>query len=128
MRKTGVHEMPYIPCSPKMSTSDKASPVSEQMASLAQQLLDGKIGICSASRQIRDLAWRNCDDPWKHEALKVFLAIDSETDHLPLGKERSVWQPAALLEKDDEIAKCDAFFREQAMSAAAHLLEEQKAR
>ena len=110
----------------KMSASDKASPLSEEIASLARLLLEGKIGICCASRQIRDLAWRNCDDPWKHEALKVFLAIDTETDHLPLGKERSVWEPAALLEKDEEIAKCDAFFREQAMSAAARLLEEQE--
>jgi hypothetical protein len=109
-----------------MKTPEKDSPQMTEIAALAQQLLDGKIGVSLASRRIRDLAWQVFDDPWKQGSLAAFLAIDTETDHLPLGKERSSWDTVALEAKDEEIAKCDAFYRDQAREAAERFLAESR--
>lgn len=109
-----------------MDIASNAGAQEEAIAALARQLLEGKIGVCFGSRQIRDLAFKTYCDPWTYESLKTFLIVDTETDHLPLGEERSGWQPAALIEKDEEIATCDALFREQVLSAAGQLLESRK--
>ena len=51
------------------------------------------------------------------EDLTVFVAIDSETDHLPLGKVRELWSQAALERLEPEIAEAEAWAKEYGVRA-----------
>nr|WP_230489751.1 hypothetical protein [Leptospira noguchii] len=54
------------------------------------------------------------DDP----LFRIFLGIDSETDHLPIEDERNLWDPKALIEKDKEIREMEINFESEARIAA----------
>ena len=81
-----------------------------KVRALAQRIIDGQVGIIEGSRQI--LLYQS----WLHargdEAFNVFRAIESQTDHLPIGKVRDLWSPDALKEKDKEIKEVEEFYRE----------------
>lgn len=47
------------------------------------------------------------------DAYNFMRAIASETDDLPLGTVRDLWDPKALVEKDREIARCEELWRKQ---------------
>ena len=84
-------------------------------------LTTGKIGLLLAARKLAVLRFRligdKLDDDWR-----IFAAIDSETDHLPTGKERVHWQAEALAEKDIEIKESELFYHEPALAAAYRLI------
>lgn len=84
-------------------------------------LTTGKIGVLLAARKLAGLRFTligdKLDDDWR-----IFVAIDSETDHLPTGKERVHWQTEALAEKDIEIKESELFYHEQALAAAYRLI------
>lgn len=50
------------------------------------------------------------------EDFDLIRAIESETDHLPIGRVRQLWHPDSLQEKDREIARCESFWHEQMKS------------
>jgi hypothetical protein len=46
------------------------------------------------------------------EDRRFIIAIESETDHLPIGVVRKLWAPDALKEKDVEIARIEELYRD----------------
>jgi hypothetical protein len=62
--------------------------VRAQMLLLARGVLTGDVGLSAAARELR----RYCDDvePEIGALLNVFVGLDSETDALPIGKERAL--------------------------------------
>ena len=52
-----------------------------------------------------------------------FVAIDSESDHLPVGEARQHWNPEVLRAKDAEVAKFEAFYREKAFEVCRRLIQ-----
>ena len=46
------------------------------------------------------------------EDFKVFAAVSSETEDLPIGAERRNWHPDALAEKDEEVKRMAAVYFE----------------
>lgn len=58
--------------------------------------------------------------------LLVFVAIDSETDDLPVENERSHWLPEALREKDIEIKRCEDLYRQAALDASENIIRRWK--
>lgn len=83
--------------------------------------LEGRAGLIEAARDLWDCAFRLRaeDDPDFH----LFLVIDSDTDHLPIGRFREGWAADSLLIKDREIREVEAFYRSDAVSAAKSLIE-----
>jgi hypothetical protein len=85
-------------------------------------LIAGSIGLINASRKLSSLrhqiAGEDLDDDWR-----VFVGLDSETDHLPVGEERKHWQADALAKKDVEIKKSEGSYRDRAIVAAQNLLK-----
>jgi len=53
----------------------------------------------------------------------VFVSIDSETDHLPVGEMRNHWNPGVLVLKDWELAEAEKLHRIQAYDACKSLIE-----
>ena len=82
---------------------------------------DGRLGVVDAARQLSALGHsvRAERDP----DFTTFVAIDSESDHLPVGRVRREWAPDALQRKDAEIHIVEERWREEALKAAQNLLE-----
>ncbi len=84
-----------------------------------ERLLARDVGVVEASREIWRLAGR-------HSVLMpqaaIFKAIDSKSDHLPVGRQRDSYDSDALRAKDVELVEIDRQFRNQAELAAAALL------
>ena len=59
-------------------------------------------------------------DYW--EPLRTFVGIDSETDHLPIGAVRALWNPDALKDKETEIASAERRWIKAAREAAKDLI------
>jgi hypothetical protein len=85
----------------------------------AIDLLEGRLGVIEAARELSKLAYwtdlRSDDD------LATFVAIDSETDALPVGDVRQYWSAEALQRKDPEIQHAEELYRQVALEAAERL-------
>jgi hypothetical protein len=53
---------------------------------------------------------------------KFIIAIDSETDDLPIGKLRELWHPDFLPEKDQEIERCNRLWRDDFRAVCERIL------
>jgi hypothetical protein len=106
-----------------MSLADNSSGTAEQnVAQVAQAILDGRISIIAGARQIRQFCGGHAGLDERDPDLITFVGIDSETDDLPIGDVREYWAPDVLAQKDLEIERCEAMYREPALEAASHLV------
>ena len=101
-----------------MDTDQKKSRAKE----VAQAVLSGRIGMLDACRELARLG----DTPgvMSEEIHIVFLGSHSETDHLPLGAVRDLWDPQVLLEKDRQIAEMEAHWRDRVLAACWNILDQ----
>jgi hypothetical protein len=80
--------------------------VRRQVVSTAQAMLDGELSFLIGSRRLAAL--RHETDTAAGDAdFLIFLAIDSETDALPLGAVREHWDRAALARLEPEIEEAE---------------------
>ena len=84
-------------------------------------MLCGELGIIAGSRLLVSLCSRVSSLDHDPDFL-LFVGIDSETDHLPVGDVRQHWAPVALASKDEEIRSAEAFYRDDAIAACKALL------
>jgi hypothetical protein len=77
---------------------------------IAQAVLDGRTTVLEAVRQLVSMA--HTDAVAELEDRRFIIGIESETDHLPIGKVRNLWAPGALKEKDLEIAHKEESYRD----------------
>jgi hypothetical protein len=72
----------------------------EKMASIANGVLGGEIGLWEGTRQLahlsRSLSEAEASDP----NVLVFVGVDSELDDFPIGSARERWAAEALADKD----------------------------
>ncbi len=93
----------------------------QKVARIARDILDGSVGVIEASRALVALRFEVAVDEWDQDFI-TFVGIDSETDDLPVGQTREHWSADALAKKDQEIARCEALYRESAREAASHFV------
>ena len=93
-----------------------------QMVAICEALLNEDIGVVNASRRLTSLGHELWENPNNVEGFTTFVAIESETDHLPVDKERHNWNEEALERKDKEIAEAEQSYRDSALQAASELL------
>jgi hypothetical protein len=88
---------------------------------VSRELLEGRLGVIEAARELSRLRYDVGaeSDP----DFIMFVAIDSETDHLPIGTVRREWTPDALEAKDREIREYEERSREEAYNAARNILK-----
>jgi hypothetical protein len=91
----------------------------------AEEMIAGKTGIIAGSRMLSGLRFE-LDVPEDDEDFLSFVAIDSETDDLPVGQEREFWSPEALKEKDVEIQRCEDIYRQSATEACESIIRRWK--
>ena len=106
-----------------MTTSSDISTVDEQrreMVRVAHSILDGSIGIVAGARQLTRLRFPSRAE--NDSDILVFVGIDSQTDHLPLGDVRRLWNIDVLKVKDEELQAYEAQVRERAFGSCKSLI------
>jgi hypothetical protein len=83
-----------------------AQSVRQQIVSTAKAMLDGQLSFLLGSRLLAPLRHQTDASRFDQDFL-VFVAIDSQTDALPLGAVREHWDQAALARLEAEIAEAE---------------------
>lgn len=97
--------------------------VDHELRRTAEQLLAGEIGVIVASRAFCALRLEVANVwPELAEALMTFVAINSQTDALPLGSVREAWSSASLAREDRKVAQAENEYRESARQASRKVL------
>lgn len=98
-----------------------------KIVAICEAILHEEIGVIAGSRRLNRLEAELLHNEvgWfqRDEDFLTFVAIDSETDHLPVDSERRNWSVDALERKDEEIAKAEAFYQGDAFAACRKLIE-----
>lgn len=91
--------------------------VSVALAMLNEELpfLEGAVQMLAIKNRLSGVADRDPD-------FDVFVAIQSETDHLPLEAQRQLWSPTALVELEPEIRRAEEWAKSFAPSACRSLI------
>jgi hypothetical protein len=92
---------------------------------VAENILSGEVGIIEGARKLTAISYR-LDSAETETDFLVFMATASETDYLPVGKERELWVKSALQEKDVEIMQAENYHKENILSACRVLIEKWK--
>lgn len=92
-----------------------------KVIAICEVILSEEIGIISGSRKLKGLSRLISDD--HDEDFMIFIAVDSETDHLPVDWERKNWSIEALQRKDLEIEEYEKDFKEIVFSACKKLMK-----
>ncbi|WP_341648831.1 hypothetical protein [Thauera humireducens] len=104
-------------------TNDKyVASVRKRIGELVQAMSIGEVCFLEGARLLSSLHHEAAvadDDP----DFQVFVAIASETDHLPIGKSRIHWSPEALAKHQPELDSATKWAREVSANACSSLLE-----
>ena len=91
-----------------------------KIIAICEAILNEEIGVIAGSRILNRLEIELHSQVGqfdRDEDFIPFVAIDSETDHLPVDRERANWSEEALARKDKEIAESEAFHKDSAFAA-----------
>lgn len=91
-----------------------------ELRSVATSMLEGRLHLIEGVRKICALRF-NIDQPG-HEVFVPVIAVDSETDHFPLGKMRNECASDYLKKIDAEMNKYIADAKQQILSACEEIL------
>jgi hypothetical protein len=94
----------------------------KQVVETAKNIIAGSLSVIEGSRLLAGLRFKVCDDSFDSDFLR-FVAIDSETDHLPIGREREHWGADALAKKDKEIKAAEEIYGEDVLAACRKLIQ-----
>ena len=75
--------------------------------------------LLEAVRELCPLA--HTDAISEEEDRELIIAIESETDDLPIGKVRELWAPDALAEKGKEINRAEELYKTQFLEACKRI-------
>jgi hypothetical protein len=87
---------------------------------VACNLVAEKMGVIEGCRELSSM--RHAFGESLADDFRTFVAIDSETDDLPVGTVRREWNPAALVRQDIRIAECEERYKSHAIEAAERLI------
>jgi len=87
---------------------------------IAQAVLDGRTTILEAARALFSLA--HTEAVPDVEDRRLIIAVESETDDLPVGEVRKLWAPDSLKEKDVEIARAETLYRDAFLQACQRIV------
>ena len=95
--------------------------INKEIVEIANRVLNQELGSIEASRTLIRLFYQIKKDDDKN--LMVFKALDSETDHLPLGKLRENYSPNKLEVMDNEVKSYEHTYRESINLACKNIIK-----
>ncbi|HMA13969.1 MAG: DUF2489 domain-containing protein [Bacteroidota bacterium] len=99
---------------------DKPQEAIEEILEICRGLLDDSIPVVEGCRRLTSL--RHQVDTDRCDAFDTFIAVDSETDHLPFGEVRAQCSSEWLETADAQIGAAERLYREPVHKAADALL------
>ena len=106
----------------KLSHEEYVLQQRRKVAKLASDVLEGDLSILEAAIEIAKFRFE-LDVDENDKDLLVFIGIESEIDHLPIGPERKYWNEDALKEKERQIKECETWAKEFGLKACKSLLD-----
>ena len=91
-----------------------------ELLDIAEAILRGDIGVILGSRRMQAFRF-DLGDEFDADFM-TFVAVDSETDHLPVDDERRNWSDDALTRKDAEISEAEDFHRQEVFRACRQVI------
>jgi len=92
-----------------------------RVVEIARQVILGTLGVIEGSRELSQLRHAVSDNDHDPD-FSFFVALDSETDDLPLGSVRTHWAAYALAKKDEQIRRIEADTRDEALQHCERLV------
>lgn len=97
-----------------------------KIVAICEAILYEEISVIAGSRRLHHLEFQLSDilgaEVRHDEDFLTFVAIDSETDHLPVDRERGNWSVEALERKDKEIAHAESLYKNDAFETCRRLI------
>jgi len=94
----------------------------QQIACTAAEMLKGQRRFIDGARRIKD-TWAMSLLPNNDPDKNVFVLIDSETDTLPIGEVRDLWNPEALAKLQPKIDHAEQWARDVGREACQNLVK-----
>ena len=94
----------------------------KQLVELAENMISKRLGFLEGVRRFCNLS-SNFNDSERSENFNLFIAIESETDHLPIGSVRKLWSDEALVRVDKEVEESERFYRKQVEAACQEIIK-----
>lgn len=98
-------------------------PSRQAIVALAKRIISGELDPVSGCRAIVQRQWDLSEVDRKNDDFAILAAIESETDHFPLGAARARWSQAALEEQDRTRVAYSERNAKYAVSACSRLVE-----
>jgi hypothetical protein len=95
--------------------------VAAKIVATARSILSGELSIIARARKLA--GWRFDVGAEKDPDFIFFVGVNSETDHLPIGEERSHWNPDALKQKYAELKILEASMRQSVFEVCRSLIQ-----
>ncbi len=93
-----------------------------QVVEAAAALLRGELGVIEGARRLSSLAHLVVDDWTADPDFRAFGALDTETDHLPVGAQRQLWDSEALAERDAVVQRIEREARAEIVAACRSVI------
>lgn len=94
----------------------------QSLVALARAMLHGTISYFEGAPKVLDLKNQINGIGDRDEDFDAFVVIQSETDHLPLQKQRHLWSQEALAKLEPEFVKTEEWARTFAARACKDLI------
>jgi hypothetical protein len=112
---------PFLRAERERRAQDQEYFLRGKIVAICEAVLRDEMGVIAASRRLSRFGLELFDG--HDEDFVLFDAIDSETDHLPVDRERNNWSAEALERKDKKIAKAESLHRNDLFAACLKLIE-----
>ena len=89
---------------------------------LAKIILAGEANVLEAAWELYFLS-HEIEVPTDDPDFAVFMAIQDSTEHLPIGRQRAQWTPAAVEAKADEIGRWELWAKEDSHDACHNIIK-----
>jgi hypothetical protein len=90
--------------------------------SVATSVLNGRTGIIQGARELATIGHVLVDNWALDPDFVVFGGVASESDDLPVGKDRERWDPTALVDKDAEVQDYETRVRSTMYKACRNVI------
>jgi hypothetical protein len=106
---------------PQIYNEEHKQFISRKIVAIAKNIISGELGVIAGARQLGGLG--HYVEAGRDPDFTFFIAIDSETDDLPIGEVRKLWNPEALRTKDAELIAYESSVREKAFEICRRLIQ-----
>ncbi len=104
----------------------KEHKIKEELVDTAKKTLNKSINYIVGCRKIDSLLRMIIGEYYSDDELSIFDLIDSETDHLPVGKFRKQWNKEALAMKDKEAERIYKLYEKDILNGLEAIVKNYK--